>query len=158
MTPSLTIRNAVFADVKAILAIEKDSFTTPWTRWSFLAELSHPLSHMLVAGPAPPEPWEVWGYIVFWVVADEMHVLNLATHPAHRRRGVARRLLTQALNQAHTLGARVAWLEVRPSNAPARQLYDLFGFKEVGRRPRYYDDTREDALILARYWAEGEEE
>jgi ribosomal-protein-alanine N-acetyltransferase len=158
MTRTPTIRPAGLADVKAIWAIEKKSFPLPWPRLSFLAELGHPLSHNLVAGPPPPEPWETWGYIVFWVVADEMHLLNLAVHPGRRRRGVARALLAEALDQARGRGAGVAWLEVRPSNAPALNLYESFGFKEVGRRPRYYDDTGEDAILLARYWEEGKEE
>jgi ribosomal-protein-alanine N-acetyltransferase len=92
------------------------------------------------------------------VVAEEMHILNLAVHPQHRRRGLARRLLTTAMTQARGLGAQVAWLEVRPSNHPALKLYELFGFKELGRRPRYYDDTQEDALLLACYWEVGGEE
>lgn len=156
MSPHLTIRRARLADVKAIGAIERQSFPTPWSRWIFLAELGHPLSHTLVAGPPPPEPWETWGYIIFWVVADEMHLLNLAVHPQRRHRGIARDLLTEALNQARALGAKVAWLEVRPSNQAALHLYESFGFKEVGRRPGYYDDTQEDAILLTRYW-EGEE-
>jgi ribosomal-protein-alanine N-acetyltransferase len=154
MTRDLTIRRAGLADVKAIWTIENLSFPLPWSRWSFLAELGRPLSHTLVAGPSPPDPWTVWGYMVFWVVADEMHILNLAVHPGHRRRGIARRLLTEAMNQARPLGAAVAWLEVRPSNSPALTLYHSLGFQEVGRRPHYYGDTQEDAILLARYWEE----
>jgi ribosomal-protein-alanine N-acetyltransferase len=157
MTPDLTIRRAGLADVKGIWAIERQSFPIPWSRWSFLAELGHPQSRTLVAGPSPPKPWETWGYIVFWVVADEMHILNLAVHPERRCRGIARQLLTEALNQARDRGAAVAWLEVRPSNTPALNLYASFGFQEVARRPRYYDDTQEDAILLARYWEELEE-
>lgn len=154
MSPGLTIRKAGLTDIRAIFAIEKASFPTPWSRWTFLAELTQPISHFLVAGPAPPSPWELWGYIVFWIAADEMHLLNLAVQPQQRRRGIARALLSEALNQARTLGAQVAWLEVRPSNAAARALYASFGFKEEGRRPGYYDDTQEDAILLALYWEE----
>jgi ribosomal-protein-alanine N-acetyltransferase len=157
MIPDLTIRRATLADVKAICAIEDRSFPNPWSRWAFLAELGHPKSHTLVAGPSPPQPRDLWGYIVFWVVVDEMHLLNLAVHPERRRHGVARLLLAEALIQARERGAAVAWLEVRPSNAPALSLYNSFGFKEVGRRPRYYDDTGEDAILLTRYWEEGAE-
>jgi ribosomal-protein-alanine N-acetyltransferase len=158
MTRDLTIRRAGLTDVKAIWAIEKQCFPSPWSRWSFLAELGHQFSHTLVAGPSSPESWETWGYIVFWVVAEEMHILNLAVHPRRRRHGIARALLTEALTQARELEAQVAWLEVRPSNNPALNLYGSFGFKEVGRRPRYYDDTQEDAILLAMYWEEGEGE
>jgi ribosomal-protein-alanine N-acetyltransferase len=156
MTQGLLIRRAGLADVSAIWAIESLSFPSPWSRWSFLAELGHRNSHMLVAGPPSYQPWQTWAYLIFWVVFDEMHILNLAVHPSHRRRGIARRLLSEGLAQARTLGAELAWLEVRPSNAPARALYESFGFKEVGRRPGYYDDTQEDALLLTLEWrAEG---
>jgi [ribosomal protein S18]-alanine N-acetyltransferase len=154
MTPGLLIRRAGLADVTAIWAIEKTSFLSPWSRWSFLAELGHQNSRMLVAGPSPPQPWQTWGYLIFWVVLDEMHILNLAVHLDHRRRGIARQLLAAGLAQARELGAELAWLEVRPSNAAARALYASFAFKEVGRRPRYYDDTQEDALLLTLEWGD----
>jgi ribosomal-protein-alanine N-acetyltransferase len=156
MSQGLIIRRAGLADVKAIWAIEKVSFPTPWSRWSFLSELGHRNSHTLVAGPPAPQPWKTWGYLIFWVVLEEMHILNLAVHPEYRRRGVARRLLAKGLAQARTLGAELAWLEVRPSNLAARALYKSFGFKEVGRRPHYYDDTKEDALLLTLEWGEDE--
>ena len=154
MTPGLVIRRAGLADVKAIGAIEKLSFPTPWSRWAFMAELGHRYSHTLVAGPGPPEPFQVWGYLVFWVVADETHILNLAVHPRYRRRGLGRALLTEALRQARALGVQVAWLEVRPSNLPALELYESFGFKKAGTRPLYYQDTQEDALLLTLYFDE----
>jgi ribosomal-protein-alanine N-acetyltransferase len=154
MTPGLLIRQAGLADVSAICAIETLSFPTPWSRWSFLSELGHRNSHLLVAGPPYPRPWQTWAYLIFWVVLEEMHILNLAVHPAHRREGIARRLLSEGLAQARALGAELAWLEVRPSNAPALSLYESFGFKEVGRRPHYYDDTQEDALLLTLEWGE----
>jgi ribosomal-protein-alanine N-acetyltransferase len=152
MTQGLLIRRAGLADVSAIWAIEKVSFPTPWSRWTFLAELGQGKSHILVAGPAPPYSWQTWGYLVFWVVLDEMHILNLAVHPDHRRQGTARRLLAEGMALAQTLGAKIAWLEVRPSNHAAQALYESFGFKEMGRRPGYYDDTQEDALLLVLEW------
>jgi ribosomal-protein-alanine N-acetyltransferase len=156
MTPDLTIRRATLADVKAVGAIEKLSFPTPWSRWSFVAELGFPLSRFLVAGPGPPHPWKTWGYLIFWVAANEMHILNLAVHPQKRRRGIARRLLTEGLTQARSLGADIAWLEVRPSNLPALALYESLDFQVVGTRPRYYQETQEDALLLALFWDEEE--
>ncbi len=158
MTRRLLIRRAGLADVTAIWAIEKASFSAPWSRWSFLGELGQRHSHTLVAGPASPQPWQTWGFLIFWVVLDEMHILNLAVTPAQRRRGIARGLLAQGLAEARKLGAELAWLEVRPSNAAARALYGSFGFQEVGRRPRYYDDTQEDALLLTLDWSEIEED
>jgi ribosomal-protein-alanine N-acetyltransferase len=158
MTRGLLIRRAGLADVSAIWAIEQASFPTPWSRWSFLAELGHRNSRTLVAGPSPPHPWQTWGYLIFWVVFDEMHILNLAVHPNHRRRGIARRLLAEGLAQARELGAELAWLEVRTSNLAAQALYESFGFREVGRRAGYYDDTREDAILLTLDWSEAEED
>jgi ribosomal-protein-alanine N-acetyltransferase len=152
MTQGFLIRRAGLADIPAIWAIEKVSFPTPWSRWSFLAELGHRNSHTLVVGPPAPQPWQTWGYLIFWVVLDEMHILNLAVHPQRRRRGLARRLLAEGLARARGLGAELAWLEVRPSNLAARGLYESFGFRKVGRRPRYYDDTQEDALLLTLEW------
>jgi ribosomal-protein-alanine N-acetyltransferase len=156
MTQELLIRRAALADVKAIWAIERVSFPVPWYRWSFLAELSNRVSTMLVAGPPPPRAWETWGYLIYWLVGDEMHILNLAVHPGHRRQGIARRLFTEALTRARAAGANMAWLEVRPSNTPALALYESFGFKEVGVRPQYYTDSQEDALIMALVWEGGE--
>ena len=154
MSQRLLIRQAGLADVTAMWAIEKASFPTPWSRWSLLAEFGHRHSHLLVAGPPSPHPWQTWGSLIFWVVLDEMHILNLAVHPEHRRRSIARRLLAEGLAQARKLGAELAWLEVRTSNLAALALYESFGFKEVGRRPRYYDDTQEDALLLTLDWSE----
>lgn len=156
MTPGLTIRQARLTDVKSIWEIERLSFTVPWSFWNFLSELGNPNSYILVAGPSPPQPWETWGYIVYWVVAGEMHIMNLAVHPKHRRQGIARALLAEALHRARVLGAEVAWLEVRPSNLAAQALYESFGFRKVGVRPQYYADNLEDALLMAYYWDQEE--
>lgn len=147
MTGEFRIRPAGLADVKAIHRIETLSFLTRWSRWSFYSELLNPLSTTLVATLAG-DPSQVVGYLIYWVAAGEMHILNLAVHPRWRRRGVARLLLTTGLEQARERGARTAWLEVRPSNLPALALYESLGFVPVGRRPGYYEDTGEDALIL----------
>lgn len=157
MTSRPFIRRAGLADVRSLWAIEKLSFPFPWSLWCFLAEFANPRSTILLAGPPRSEPWETWGYIIFWVVADEMHLMNLAVHPAHRRRGLARSLLQEALVQARSRDVAVAWLEVRPSNTAALALYQSFGFQEIGRRPGYYRDSGEDALLLAYSWEEGEE-
>jgi ribosomal-protein-alanine N-acetyltransferase len=153
-TPPLLIRPAGLTDLRHIFAIEKKSFPLPWSRWAFLAELGHAYSHTLVAAPPPPARWAVWGYLVFWVVMEQMHIVNLAVHPRRRRQGVAKALLAAGLARAKELGATMAWLEVRPSNGPALNLYGSLGFKTVGRRPRYYEDTQEDALLLTLTWDE----
>lgn len=147
MTLPLLLRRAAFSDIKAICEIERLSFPSPWSKWCFLTEYVNPHSTILVAGPPPPQPWQVWGYIVFWIVADEMHILNLAVHPDRRRRGIARALLSAALAQGQRQQVAVVSLEVRPSNRAALSLYHSFGFRQVGRRPRYYADNQEDALV-----------
>jgi len=152
MTVPPSIRRAGLTDVRSLWEIEKLSYSSPWSLWCFLAEYANSKSTILVAGPPPPEDWETQGYIIYWVIADEMHLLNLAVHPAYRRQGISRSLLTAALVQARSQGAAVAWLEVRPSNRAALALYQSFGFKEVGVRPGYYTDNGEDALIFAFSW------
>jgi|UniRef100_A0A7C3Z336 ribosomal-protein-alanine N-acetyltransferase len=152
MTAAPFIRRAGLTDVRSIWEIEKLSYASPWSLWCFLAEFANSKSTILVAGPSPPEKWETWGYIIFWLLADEMHILNLAVHPDYRRRGISRALLTAALEQARTQGAEVVWLEVRPSNEAALALYRSFGFREVGIRPGYYTDNGEAALIYAFSW------
>lgn len=154
MTSSPFIRRAGLTDVGSLVEIERVSFPAPWSLWCFLAEYANSKSTILVAGPPPPEPWETWGYIIYWLIADEMHLLNLAVHPRHRRRGIARALLTAGLEQARAQGAAMVWLEVRPSNNAALALYHSFGFEEIGIRPGYYTDNGEDALILAFSWDE----
>lgn len=152
MTPPPFIRRAGLTDVRSLTEIEKVSFPSPWSLWCFLAEYANSKSTILVAGPPPPDPWEIWGYIIYWVLADEMHLLNLAVHPLQRRRGIARALLNAGLARAREHGAAVVWLEVRPSNTAALALYHSFGFEEIGVRPGYYTDNDEDALILAFSW------
>ncbi len=156
MSSPLAIRRASLTDISSIWQIEKVSFTSPWSLWCFLSELSNPFSTILVAGPAPPQPWETWGYLIYWLAAQEMHIMNLAPHPQKRRRGIARALLREGLEQAHQQGAVVAWLEVRPSNQAAIALYTSLGFQKTGVRPRYYEDNQEDAWLLAFSLAERE--
>jgi ribosomal-protein-alanine N-acetyltransferase len=152
MTPGLIVRRARLTDVKPIWEIERLSFTCPWSLWCFLAELGNPHSTILVAGPSLPQTWETRGYLIYWLVAGEMHIMNLAVHPRCRRQGIARALLQEGLKSARAQGAEVVWLEVRPSNEAAQALYESFGFQKVGRRPRYYADNQEDAVLMAFYW------
>jgi ribosomal-protein-alanine N-acetyltransferase len=90
------------------------------------------------------------GYCAFRVVADEMELLSLAVRPEWRRQGLARWLARQAFAMGTRMGSRTVFLEVRSGNEPARQLYASLGFEAVGRRPGYYKDPVEDAIVLAR--------
>ena len=95
-----------------------------------------------------PDP-EIMGYVGLWLIAGEGHITNVAVHPDHRRGGVAKVLLKLILDACEEQGIKDVTLEVRPSNEAALGLYRGFGFKEEGRRPKYYENG-EDALILWR--------
>jgi ribosomal-protein-alanine N-acetyltransferase len=147
--PEWEIEPATLAsDIDAILAVEEASFTNPWTREMYEAELNNPgVSFVYMARDRQRR---VVGYCAFWRVLDEMHINNLAVAPAHRRAGVATALLTHVLREGVRLGATRATLEVRRSNAVARQVYERFGFTIVAVRPGYYSHPEEDALVLWR--------
>lgn len=136
-------------DLDEVLAIEKASFPNPWSRHAFLYELrQNRVAALWVARPTGLGGPPVLGYLCLWVVADEVHVTNLAVHPAYRRQGIGRQLLGELLRLYRGRGAVRAMLEVRPSNSEARHLYEAFGFKVVGTRRGYYFDTGEDALVM----------
>jgi ribosomal-protein-alanine N-acetyltransferase len=91
----------------------------------------------------------VKGFIAARIVADELHVNNVAVRPGYRRLGVAKKLLETTLDEAERMGARIAYLEVRAGNVPAQALYADCGFKVTGRRPGYYTQPSEDALVMS---------
>lgn len=134
-----------------VLAIEQASFQDPWPSFAFTAELEHSWSWFWVIGPggAAGRSQRIEGYIICWVIAGEMHLMNLAVDPHKRRLGLAATLLDCALARFARSGGGMVSLEVRPSNHAARRLYESFGFEVVGRRQRYYRLDDEDALIMA---------
>ena len=133
------------ADLDEVLAIERASFSMPWSRGAFLYEMEQ---NQVARCYVIREEGHIVGYVCLWEVADELHITNIAVHPAFRRRGIARTLLGGVLADACQRKLRLVVLEVRPSNAEARGLYDAFGFRVVGRRRGYYYDTGEDALVM----------
>jgi [ribosomal protein S18]-alanine N-acetyltransferase len=136
-------------DIDQVLAIEQASFSMPWSKNLFLSEFRSPgVSTLLVSLANNTQTRSVDGYIVFWLVEDEMHILNLAVAPAHRRQGIARQLVLAALKRAHAKGAHRAFLEVRTSNTAAQKLYSSIGFSGVSIRRDYYDSPTEDAVIM----------
>ncbi len=136
-------------DVEQVLSIEHASFSQPWSRNLFLSEFRSPgVSTLLVALSGDPSRRQIAGYIVYWNVQDEMHILNLAVAPEFRRRSIARKLVLSAIKRAHRKGARRAFLEVRASNAPAQKLYSSLGFSGSFIRRAYYDAPVEDAVIM----------
>ena len=124
-------------DLDAVMAIEQRAYAFPWTRGIF--------RDCLRADRA------LIGYGVLSIAADEAHVLNVCAAPEAQGQGHGKRMLRALLQVARGRGARRVFLEVRPSNRAAIQLYHAEGFNEIGRRPRYYPavDGREDAIVMA---------
>lgn len=147
---SLIIRPMRLDDLARVVEIDRLSFSLPWSENAFRYELlENPSSLSLVAeleqeGQSP----SVVGCGVAWLIMDEAHIATIAVHPAHRQRGIGKRLLAEMLKAVIERGARLATLEVREGNLAARRLYRRFGFENVGRRPRYYKDNQEDAIIM----------
>ena len=139
------ISEARRSDLDRIMEIERLSFSHPWARQVFCEELDNELSFIKVI--REPEARQVIAFINYWVVHDEIHILNVATHPAWRRRNLARQLIEHVLRCARARRARLLTLEVRRSNTPARKLYEDLGFFPVGVRPRYYEN-KEDAIVM----------
>jgi [ribosomal protein S18]-alanine N-acetyltransferase len=132
-------------DLEAVHDIERESFTTPWPPHAYRQELeTNRLAHYVVARCGD----RVVGYAGMWLLVDEAHVTTFATSSRWRRNGIGERLLLALLDLAKSRHATEATLEVRPSNIAARRLYEKYGFREVGVRPRYYTDDNEDALIM----------
>jgi ribosomal-protein-alanine N-acetyltransferase len=139
------VREMTLADIPAVHRIEKASFPTPWPAYAFQQEIeSNRLARYLVVSVHG----ELVAYAGVWLLVDEAHVTTFAVMPDWRERGIGGRLLMAVLRLAEDIGASVATLEVRLSNLPARRLYEKFGFRPVGIRPRYYSDNGEDALIM----------
>ena len=141
------IEDMTLGDVPEVLAIERRSFATPWTEENFRHEIAE---NPVAVNRVLREEGAIAGYVSAYIVAGELQVNDLAVAPEMRRRGFGRQLLDDVLSLARERGAAFATLEVRPANAAARALYAARGFVEVGRRPGYYPESGEDALLLAR--------
>jgi len=142
---SVVVDRMTVEDLPAVHEIERASFSTPWPPHAYRHELeNNRLANYIVARCGG----EIAGFAGMWLLVDEAHVTTFATGPEWRRQGIGERLLLALLDLAAARGAREATLEVRPSNVPARRLYEKYGFKVVGSRTRYYSDNNEDALIM----------
>jgi [ribosomal protein S18]-alanine N-acetyltransferase len=142
---SVMIRKMTLEDIEQVIAIDRVSFSLPWPERSFRFELTdNPASRCWVA----EVDGKIVGMIVVWLIVDEVHVATIATHPDFRRQGIAKNLLSHALQHLSTEGAQSSFLEVRASNLAAQELYRKFGFEESGVRRRYYRDNDEDALLM----------
>jgi len=145
--PALSVRiePMTLDDLERVHAIERASFFPTWPDDAYRTELtSNKLATYVVARLEDV----VIGFAGIWLMVDEAHVTTFAVDPAWRRRGVGERLLLELLDVSVARRAREATLEVRLSNVAARRLYEKYGFRPVGLRPRYYSDNGEDALIM----------
>lgn len=133
-------------DVDQVCALARASFRAPWTRQVFEEELTRPFAVLRVLRPNVGGP--AMGFVSAWIVRDELHVLNLAVHPAFRRRGYAQLLMHDVLALARSQGVRYVTLEVRRGNTAALALYRKLDFESLGIRPRYYSDDDEDAVVM----------
>ncbi|MGH2445989.1 MAG: ribosomal protein S18-alanine N-acetyltransferase [Candidatus Limnocylindria bacterium] len=132
-------------DVASVHEIERLSFRTPWPAHAFEQELrGNRLARYVVARASE----RVVGFAGLWLMVDEAHITTFGVHPDWRRRGIARRLLLNLAELSTAIGAARMTLEVRASNAGAQALYASFGFEVAGRRPGYYTDDGEDALVM----------
>ncbi len=147
----ISLRAMRVEDLARVVEIEETGFRHPWSRELLERELGHAWSQMLLAcEPGAAGGERVVGYIVFWLVHDEVHVLNVATALDARRRGVGPALMAAAEQAGVARGARLCTLEVRRSNEAALALYRALGYRQVGVRPNYYAEESEDAIVMVK--------
>ncbi len=134
-------------DLRSVLEIEKLSFPHPWHESTFKGEIQHrPISFPQVI--VHKTLHQVIGYVIFWLIGEDVQINNIAVHPDFRRLGIGEQVLRQVIEQVTFRGARLISLEVRPSNTAALALYKKLGFKLLGIRRGYYTMPPEDALVL----------
>ncbi|MGI6721527.1 MAG: ribosomal protein S18-alanine N-acetyltransferase [Anaerovoracaceae bacterium] len=151
---SLDFRRAGVDDVDTLTEMDAACFSAPWSRESFREEMEE--NDIAVYTIAEMDGRPV-AYMGLWIIADEGHITNVGVMPDMRRRHVADRLLSYVISEMTVWGLTGFTLEVRKSNAAARELYRKHGFEEVGLRPGYYEDNREDAIIMWLYTVKDEE-
>ena len=144
----MTIQKMTEDHIFQVAELEKLCFSDPWSEKSVASELENELAHWLVA----LEDNQVAGYVGSQTVCGETDMMNIAVHPDFRRQGIAEALITALVGDLKARGSRCLTLEVRASNEPAQKLYEKLGFTLVGKRPKYYHNPREDALILRKEW------
>lgn len=143
----IVVRAATEADLDVLARIERESLSGTWSREALADELQKSFARVMVAS----RDERVCGFVHCWLIADEIQILNVATDPAFRRRGIAKTLLQFMLDELSPKGFSMALLEVRASNDPAISLYRSLGFSDDAVRERYYSDG-EDALLMSKRW------
>jgi ribosomal-protein-alanine N-acetyltransferase len=133
------------ADLDEVMAIERASFRHPWSSSFFLQELQVACARSILAQIDN----KIIGYVLFWLLQDEVDIHNIAVHTGFRRQGIGQALLRQVVEQARRRHSSRVTLEVRVSNLAAQKLYESVGFISQGVRQGYYSDDGEDALLMA---------
>lgn len=145
MKASIIVRKMELRDIDSVVDIEERCFAMPWTRGIFAAELKdNRLARYYVA--------EIDGQVVayggMWLIIDEAHIINIAVHPDHRGKGAGKGIVENLIEESSKLKMEKMSLEVRRSNLVAQGLYKKYGFVACGVRKEYYQDNREDAIIM----------
>ncbi|MCZ7540605.1 MAG: ribosomal protein S18-alanine N-acetyltransferase [Anaerolineae bacterium] len=166
MTPPLIVRRMTLDDINQVVAIDRESFSTPWSANAYRFEVTNrDSSHLVVLETLSDadgtglrrmlwpfarraQPGEVIGYGGCWLIAGEAHISTIAVHPDHRGQGLGELLLASMLKYAIRLGGEYSVLEVRESNLTAQALYCKYEYTVIGRRRQYYRDNGEDALLM----------
>ena len=145
---NLQIEPMALRHLDEVLAIEKNSFSSPWSRASFRQEIANKKFSVPIVARIGVR---VVGYGIAWIVIDEIYIGNIAVHRDYRRKGIGELLLQKLLERGSINGCQLATLEVRKTNQAAIELYTKFGFSAVALRKGYYRDTGEDAIAMVKY-------
>ena len=148
-TTAIVIRKMAADDLTRVHELDTICFSAPWSLRNFRYEMEENQSSSQWV--AETQEGLIVGAIVSWLVVDEIHIATLSVDPVYRRKGIARKLVCKALQDGVRRGATASTLEVRARNTAAQRLYFKFGYQLVGRRPGYYHDNGEDALLLTLY-------
>lgn len=143
----ITVRAANVRDLKAIWDIEEASYTAPWPKETFFVDITFNADARYFVAIVDKR---IVGFVGGWFKERRLHIVNVATYPTFRGRGVARSLVAFLLDLALDLKMESAFLEVRKSNAAAQKLYEGLGFSTTGLKPMYYPDNMEDGLVMVK--------
>ena len=141
------IRKMTEQDLDEVMMIEKESFSLPWSRESYLGELRNSFANYIVCDCAGV----VAGYAGIWVVFEEAHITNVAVGKSFRSQGIGLALMAEAERIARSKKATRILLEVRPSNEVALHMYRNLNYMQTALRKAYYSDNGEDAMVMTKY-------
>ncbi|WP_077369648.1 ribosomal protein S18-alanine N-acetyltransferase [Anaerosalibacter sp. Marseille-P3206] len=141
----IIIKEMTEEHIDDVIEIEKISFTTPWSKDSFVVEITQ---NMLAKYVVAEADGKIVGYGGIWLIIDEGHITNIAVHKDYRGLGIGKKIIEGLIDVCSVRNIRAMTLEVRKSNEVAKNLYKQYGFKEYGIRPKYYADDNEDAIIM----------